>query len=1512
MADQVEVKCPEENLPPNIKDWDKHHVKQWVLKLDGVDGAVAETLWNQDVNGRSLLILKGSDFSDMDVKFGPAKLIICARDELLQFSKDEPTASTPQPGKVCKPYPFGRHHDTYRYIENNIIDCVESGASDWIEPCHEYKAFHNTTEENEMEKFVYEVIRFGAACMNSRTNGTIHFGIGDVQEGYAHGQILGVVVGNKEAYGKKLKEAIDGYFEYKHKEAAKRCIKPPRFVGVLKRNMTSSDKCVIEVDIHPDSTICEENVYHTNVMATKKYKKKAKETESQPSKQFFVRDGGSTHNLLTPTTEDKHMKRYDRFVHGVAQLSELRKKAEEKQLGVIKRSTQGSRLMDMITGGTLSLDKSHFERYIIVSNKSHSSQLESLGFLVDLEPTAVLDFDPESAKHGLQVHLDQLSTVGIHSPANFKITGGVEEIAKALKLSWKTGWVFCNGRIDHEPPSDIDHWLMDKGASVRDVIAFMCRKEVLPNKRFLVIFLLLSTVDEKMDPLVETLCMFCQELRGTQQILCICDNENAFTSWRDLIEARCGIDISGRCIYHLSFEEVNGTITSLWSKNRRTNRFLPGGGGGKVILEKKAERSLSTIEVLCVNQCEGGNEDKMNIEENFYRGGKVSWWNFYFSEQPGSTSFIKRDRFDHIINTVIPDLCSLKRPCVVLNLMHVPGCGGTTLAKHTLWALRDKFRCAVLRNSNNDLSEVADHVVKLLMNGNEEQLPSVPVLLMIDDFDDMDKVSDLQQLIETECTKKAIQSKFAQVLVLNCMRSDSSELTEQTEDTVFIGNSLSENEQKMFEEKLVEIEKAHKNAATFYGFMIMKSNFKAEYIQSVVHNTLRSFSLNQKPAQLLAVLVLLNVYCKGASLSVSLCEEFLGLQPQPVCGTNKIEDGFGKCSNLIGRCAVEGDVAFTAVKLIHSSIAKQCLHELTTVHNVQKAEIAELLLTTVKLFENTQGKGNLLQDLHYILVKRQLSAEESSQFSPLIQDIARETPGLEEIILENASKIFDKNAIVSQLLARYYYLKKKDFLEAKDWARKAKDLSKDSSFIADTSAQVIKHELKNVIEKNKEETIGPEKLNTCLRLAQGAMDAFKETQSLAKKESLQRLNSKTDNSLINTSGHLGEIEVGTLVIDVLEKIPVFCADSVRHDIMSLVLCGELKLQDVQTNDPRRNKNASYYATLKQFEDVLYNLKYRMKVNFDFLDNFHVNLGSKCGIKYKREQESQRKLFIFFQKYVKVFCQTDSAFILKNKRLSAQIKLHQARQFLEKEKADTFSGILGGLSNGIASKILEKIVRQYKFICDQSPTAKEQINFIYSNIVLSCLKLQSQEIIPYHTLINCVFNVLRDQVQISDNLPLYFIALVLLWPPPYHPECRNLRTYISKLKGCYHTQMKEVYNGKSPTIHFFLGKKQGYERLVHITEIKRRINTGEEQFASSWRNGTLFKEGRVAQILLRVTGQVRSDCFLADIPGIPDLKIEVNPMYRSQMKSYPEWSRVSFFIGFSMKGPLAFDIETSHM
>ncbi|XP_055028828.2 sterile alpha motif domain-containing protein 9-like [Misgurnus anguillicaudatus] len=889
-----------------------------------------------------------------------------------------------------KPHPFCRFDATHVYIENSIFDVTETGPIDLIQPCHEYKAFTNTPEEKRMKKFTDEVIRFAAACMNSRTNGTIHFGVKDEP----HGQILGVSIQKTDKFDTALSHAIEAHFSPGHVQIAKICIKPPRFVEVLKADKTPAKKYVIEVDVEPSSVVCKDYLFYISDLNKDEKKKKY-------DKSFFIRDRGSSSTLT-----GKPLEKYEKNTKDISHPCQLRKEAEEKHLSAVKNSVHGSKLCDMITGGTGSMDKSNYERYIVVANKSHPTQLENLRFLLHMKLAAVLDFDPESAEHGLNTLFKERKTVSVYSPTQYKT-------ASAIKDKANTSWVFCNGGINGEEPSDADKWSVEKGSSVRDVVSLLFQTAVGHPKKFLVIFLLLSEVNDATDPLLEIFSMFLEKLQKQNQILCISDSETKFTFWKNLLKNRYNIEIS-RSIFELSFAEVNDTVLSLFSENHKSSRFLPCFGGGRVVLTKTTEESLDKLSVLCVNQCEGECPDRRQIEERFYKGEKVSWWNFYFSEQPGATAFFKRDKFDYIVNTIIPDIQKQNRACVFFNILHEPDCGGTALAMHVLWKLKEKFRCTmlkdtVLKDTTDNLTTVAKQVADLLTYETKEKETRLPVLLMIDNILCHPNVLELQNQIEKECLNQNIFSKSPQVIIVNCMRVESCEQTEGTDDAVAIGNQLSEKEYKQIGDML----RTYANAETFLLPAFLRYNFSPDLTQSVVKNTLNGFNFQHKPAQLFAILVLLDVYCRDASMLVSTCEEFLGLHSE----SGKVEDGLKKFNVLLRRRTVASKPHLEVMKVIHPAVAEYSLKELSASHSVTRAEITNLLLTTDLFYDSALGRKHFMQYIQSMLVNRQnLANGEDFTLSPLIQHIKSETPGREGTVLLNAKKWFTTDTAILQFL----------------------------------------------------------------------------------------------------------------------------------------------------------------------------------------------------------------------------------------------------------------------------------------------------------------------------------------------------------------------------------------------------------------------------------------------------------------------------------------------------------------
>lgn len=91
-------------------------------------------------------------------------------------------------------------------------------------------------------------------------------------------------------------------------------------------------------------------------------------------------------------------------------------------------------------------------------------------------------------------------------------------------------------------------------------------------------------------------------------------------------------------------------------------------------------------------------------------------------------------------------------------------------------------------------------------------------------------------------------------------------------------------------------------------------------------------------------------------------------------------------------------------------------------NKVSKAGIINLVLTTDMLIGACiKGREKLRHDICNVLLRRQQSAKgQESQFSQLINDIAKETPKDMETVLLNAGKCFPHNPDISQLLVRYH------------------------------------------------------------------------------------------------------------------------------------------------------------------------------------------------------------------------------------------------------------------------------------------------------------------------------------------------------------------------------------------------------------------------------------------------------------------------------------------------------------
>ena len=147
-----------------------------------------------------------------------------------------PARSSPQVQTLT---PFGDEVSRISfYQEEFVLNAWETGPKDLIKPVHEFKLMqggeHN--DEDFLDKFLHETLRFACGCFNEKTNGTIHFGVTDEMKqqacGYEPRQAVGCRLSSKPLLDKKLTVYIDKCFVGASRSNVHNCIRPPLLIPV--------------------------------------------------------------------------------------------------------------------------------------------------------------------------------------------------------------------------------------------------------------------------------------------------------------------------------------------------------------------------------------------------------------------------------------------------------------------------------------------------------------------------------------------------------------------------------------------------------------------------------------------------------------------------------------------------------------------------------------------------------------------------------------------------------------------------------------------------------------------------------------------------------------------------------------------------------------------------------------------------------------------------------------------------------------------------------------------------------------------------------------------------------------------------------------------------------------------------------------------------------------------------------------------------------------------------------
>ncbi|KAL6466708.1 hypothetical protein MHYP_G00245120 [Metynnis hypsauchen] len=531
----------------------------------------------------------------------------------------------------------------------------------------------------------------------------------------------------------------------------------------------------------------------------------------------------------------------------------------------------------------------------------------------------------------------------------------------------------------------------------------------------------------------------------------------------------------------------------------------------------------------------------------------------------------------------------------------------------------------------------------------------------------------------------------------------------------------------------------------------------------------------------------------------------------------------------------------------HPVIANECLKILAEA-GITKGEIAKRFLESCKPNEPPY----VVKMVKSLLIKKETMEDHQEMFSRLILDI-KDEGDLKMCVelFEIATTIFEKDPFFPQAFARFLYIILHEFDEAEHQAWEAIGRDLQNSFLRDTLGQIHKTYLQTRT-KSRSPT------SEILEVAELAIKAFEDEEQAAENE--QDAQSKKVSHAFNYRGLFGYIQVAKIIFDTLTSLNQKWHGVLTGEESILVLP---KAEDIL-----------------DYEDLVVKLQVNVERKHAFFESY---LTYSKPSRYKSEPTYiQRDVDVCYSKY-----------LLQHSKPSRSFHSIMDR---------SFPGLFSCLDRGYCSNFLERITEHTrKKHEEQMSDVNAAMNYVLSNIVLSN-KDETSQVLQTLTDLRCV--LWRFVENIYQSPEFFLLVLLLFWPnEPQHQHLHysiDLGNIIENMKTAFDQKYKKYFQSRYLRPLFFLGQDTGLKRLVHSWKVHCRQK--RKTWANlDWRNKQLWKDSDIQNLLLRVHGVFRKQQLFA---YVEDKEIAI---YSDQaFVSYQ--GPASFFLGFTIKGPVAYDIK----
>ncbi|XP_056005998.1 sterile alpha motif domain-containing protein 9-like isoform X2 [Ostrea edulis] len=1397
--------------------------------------------------------------------------------------------------------------------------------------CIEFKAFFscvNKTKEARLIKFQMEVLRFACGCLNARKNGTIYFGVADsVQniddEEYKHGEIVGFEISEigydtRSKYTDALLDGISRCFMSENVAIVKKCVSNPIFVKVV---ITGEQICryVMEVDVEPSSYRCREYHFKVNLKNIKNLSNKSIENKHL----LYLRSGSSTERLIN--------EREQLFIK--AELLENVKERklfenQQKNENLPKMEPLASKLERLLTRGTYSFDKRLWPILVLGKpmdeQKMNEKWTESISFIKRIQFTAVFDFDEMSDKNGLcnMYRNPERSTLQTERLFN-ENAGNLQELANKLGLPYdvKTVWIFANGRSDYfeeKPHLSRSGWHVSYSAGVCDAVSFFNQNFVIPKGRAVILVLLFSN---DYDGLIDTFNEITRNF-GWGPLVIIAEHQRIFDDFTDIIQQESKGDkeqLEKVSIIGMPWEHINSTITSLTGYDEKMNCMLPCSSGALVHVNERLLDSLDNLSILSANQCE--NKKFKNIKDRkqfareqelqFYKGKHVTWWNFYFENH-----VCERHKFHHLQERAQDLLLHAKeetRKIVTFTIAHEPGVGATTLGHKLLWHFRRKYRCCVIQKISETTISHIYSLWQYMENNTDESLPQ-PVVLLLDDIQTELSLTDFTRLLNLEFRKRGLNKGMGCLLMI-CQREE--KLTDydyESQNVFFLRQELSHKEKTWFAEKFDELEQTGRelddyNPKHLISFMIMRSEFNPEYIKNTIEHLISTIDHSSNEYKLMKYVSFLATYApltrRGVKVFVPLecCDELMGSK---VCFW---EDRLSSPLRILLIIEEKEQSSGRQVRIAHPSLGKILIIEIMKREKAQLADIAKEFLNC-SLLQSTSYGRNFLVDFTLEMLKRrkkeEYDDEKTTLFSPLILEIISESEdnfGKAAEILQLGFNKF-KDFMLAQALARLYS-KWKRYDEAILWAKEAVDLSSKHSlsYILHTYGLVLREKFRHL---TNSKFFQPKDAIENLKLILESLEVFLHAQ--------RKRDDETDTQKLLYPFHDA--------IYTINEITRFLVENIKCSMDESDIVQYLKDKDFIPEEIS-NVWRNFHQRLKGMKEQGHNAFKVLEDNICFNTTFYA---PEEAFRYNSNKLKEHRFYRSFhyghermlENFTKIYGEHEIDYQLESADQRSRDEFHRGR--LWTLKGNSYMNIFNHIKNcgnkHLARQITGKLITIKKHIMTiEAKDSNDLANEICVNVALGIMGGQ------HHDSESDILKTCQKIISASNekvDLAYFFISM-LLWPSGERKVFYDdslLQRSLSYLKRNFKQQkyksnvqksshVKEESNISQPTPQFFLAKGKGIQSLCHRWEIFVRENPDSQFDNSLW--GHIKTKEKLRRLCGTTTTSSDGSSTYIVFKNKHGEPIRISKI-RGTNKGYESEEEVSFYLGFSIAGPIAYNVK----